>query len=439
MNKRILSLALALAMSLSLAAPTTAFAAESTEEPVTVYADEVEENTPAPAETEAEPGTEPEQPTEPVEKAAQEITGVKDAYTFAADKKGAALTAATTGDGALTYASDAPEVVAVEETTGALTLGVAGTATITITAAETDQHKAAEKQVAVTVTKAKQKITGVDKSLDLKYKSNGTYQLKAKAATALSYKSSDTKVATVDKKGKLTMKGLGTVVITITAKETGSYTKATHKVEIEVYKTAAKLKVSKYYKKSKFYKRLMALKLSGTTRQNVMAIAETQVGYHEGNSLSQMTGTNKKGSGNYTEYGYVYGIQGAWCAMFVNWCARENATSTKVVPKYCRVMDYRSFYQKQKRYYTWANTKGGRGKYLPKAGDMIFYTTYPGASSQHIGYVKSCKVKGSKITIVTTEGNSSDECRHKTYTLPTKSNGRIAAGWYIHGFSSPKY
>lgn len=433
MNKRLLSLVLALAMSLSLAAPTTAFAAESTEEPVTVYATEAEENTPAPAETETQ------QPTQPVEKAAQEITGVEDAYTFSADTQDAALTAATTGDGALTYTSDAPEVVAVEETTGALTLVAAGTATITITAAETDQHKAAEKQVTVTVTKAKQTITGVDESLDLKYKANGTYQLKAKAVGKLTYKSSDTKVATVDKKGKLTMKGLGTVVITITAAETGGYTKATHKVEIEVYKTAAKLKVSKYYKKSKFYKRLMALKLSGTTRQNVMAIAETQVGYHEGNKLSQLTGTNKKGSGNYTEYGYVYGIQGAWCAMFVNWCARENATSTKVVPKYCRVMDYRNFYQKQKRYYTWSKTKGGKGKYLPKAGDMIFYTTYPGASSQHIGYVKSCKVKGGKITIVTTEGNSSDECRHKTYTLRTKSNGRIAAGWYIHGFSSPKY
>ena len=433
MNKRLLSLVLALAMSLSLAAPTTAFAAESTEEPVTVYATEAEENTPAPAETETQ------QPTQPVEKAAQEITGVEDAYTFSADTQDAALTAATTGDGALTYTSDAPEVVAVEETTGALTLVAAGTATITITAAETDQHKAAEKQVTVTVTKAKQTITGVDESLDLKYKANGTYQLKAKAVGKLTYKSSDTKVATVDKKGKLTMKGLGTVVITITAAETGGYTKATHKVEIEVYKTAAKLKVSKYYKKSKFYKRLMALKLSGTTRQNVMAIAETQVGYHEGNKLSQLTGTNKKGSGNYTEYGYVYGIQGAWCAMFVNWCARENETSTKVVPKYCRVMDYRNFYQQQKRYYTWSKTKGGKGKYLPKAGDMIFYTTYPGASSQHIGYVKSCKVKGSKITIVTTEGNSSDECRHKTYTLRTKSNGRIAAGWYIHGFSSPKY
>ena len=433
MNKRFLSLVLALAMSLSLAAPTTAFAAESSEEPVTVYATEAEENAPAPAETEDE------QPTQPMEKAVQEITGVEDNYTFSVDKQGVAITAATTGDGALTYTSNAPEVVTVDETTGALTLVAAGTAIITITAAETDQFQAAEKQVIITVTKVKQTITGVVESLDLKYKSNGTYQLKPQAAGKLTYKSSNTKVVTVDAKGKLTMKGLGTVVITITAAETGSYTKATHKVEIEVYKTAAKLKVSKYYKKSKFYKKLMALKLDGSARQNVMAIAETQVGYHEGNSLSQMTGTNKKGSRNYTEYGYVYGIQGAWCAMFVNWCARENGTSTKIVPKYCRVMDYRSFYQKQKRYYTWAKTKGGKGSYLPKAGDMIFYTTYPGASSQHIGYVKSCKVKGGKITIVTTEGNSSDECRHKTYTLRTKSNGRIAAGWYIHGFASPKY
>lgn len=432
MNKRSLSLVLALAMCLSLAEPITAVAVESTEEPAMIYAQEAAENTPAQAQSSSDPA-------QPAEKAVQEITGVEDAYTFSADTQDAALTAATTGDGALTYASDAPDVAAVDENTGALTLGVAGTATITITAAETDQFQAAEKQVAVTVTKAKQTITGVKEALDLKYKSKGTYQLQAKAATALTYKSSDTSVATVDKKGKLTMQGLGTVVITITAKEDGSYTKATHKVEIEIYKTAAKLKVSKYYKKSKFYKRLMKLRLDGTTRQNVMAIAETQVGYHEGNKLSQMNGTNKRGSGNYTEYGYVYGIQGAWCAMFVNWCARENATSTKVVPKYCRVMDYRSFYQKQKRYYAWSKTKGGKGKYLPKAGDMIFYTTYPGASSQHIGYVKSCKVKGGKITIVTTEGNSSDECRHKTYTLRTKSNGRIAAGWYIHGFSSPKY
>lgn len=164
MNKRSLSLVLALAMCLSLAEPITAVAVESTEEPAMIYAQEAAENTPA----QAQSGSDPAQPAE---KAVQEITGVKDAYTFSADTQDAALTAATTGDGALTYASDAPDVAAVDENTGALTLGVAGTATITITAAETDQFQAAEKQVTVTVTKAKQTITGVEEALDLKYKS----------------------------------------------------------------------------------------------------------------------------------------------------------------------------------------------------------------------------------------------------------------------------
>lgn len=106
MNKRLLSLVLALAMSLSLAAPTTAFAAESTEEPVTVYADEAAENTPA--DTENEPGTEPEQPTQPVEKLPQKITGVKTAYHLYMTKLDYALRPVTNGDGALTFATSAP-------------------------------------------------------------------------------------------------------------------------------------------------------------------------------------------------------------------------------------------------------------------------------------------------------------------------------------------
>lgn len=436
MKKRILSLILALAMSASLAAPTTALAAEPMEESsATVYEQDIEKN-----DTQQE---EPEstEPTPPEEKAVPELTGIADAYTFSAAVQDAALNAVSTGDGSITYASDNSNVVAVDETTGALTFVAAGTATITVKAAETERYQAVEKQVLVTVTKAEQEITGVKSTLQLKYKSKGTYQLKAKTNgdSTLTYKSSNTSVATVSKTGKITMKKLGTVTITVTAKETGRYHADTAKVKVTIYKTAAKLKVSKYYKKSKFYKKLMGLKLSGSNRQNLVNIAETQVGYHEGNKISQLGGTNRNGTGNYTEYGYVYGMQGAWCAMFVNWCARENGTSTKVIPKYSLVMNYRNYYQKKGRYYTWSKTKGGNGKYLPKAGDLIFYTTYPGASSQHIGYVKSCKVKGKKITIVTTEGNSSDQCRHKTYTLSTKSNGRIAAGWYVHGFASPKY
>lgn len=108
----------------------------------------------------------------------------------------------------------------------------------------------------------------------------------------------------------------------MTAAATKNYTGTSKKIKVTLYKKAASLKASKYYKKSKFYKRLMALKLSGSSRTNILAIANSQMGYHEGNKTSQMGGTSS-GSKNYTEYGYYYGLQGAWCAMFVNWCARE--------------------------------------------------------------------------------------------------------------------
>lgn len=56
------------------------------------------------------------------------------------------------------------------------------------------------------------------------------FSLGAKAKTTLTYKSSNTKIATVDSKGKVTIKAAGTVKITINAKATGTYKAATAKV-----------------------------------------------------------------------------------------------------------------------------------------------------------------------------------------------------------------
>lgn len=58
--------------------------------------------------------------------------------------------------------------------------------------------------------------------------------LGAKAKTALSYSSSNTKVATVDKKGKVTLKNGGDAVITIKAAATKEYKAATKKVSLYV-------------------------------------------------------------------------------------------------------------------------------------------------------------------------------------------------------------
>ena len=51
--------------------------------------------------------------------------------------------------------------------------------------------------------------------------------LRAKAKTCLTYKSSNTKIAAVDSKGKVTIKAAGTVKITISAKQATSYKAAT--------------------------------------------------------------------------------------------------------------------------------------------------------------------------------------------------------------------
>ena len=69
------------------------------------------------------------------------------------------------------------------------------------------------------------------------------FSLGAKAKTALTYKSSNTKIATVDRKGKVTIKAAGTVKITINAKATSTYKAATAKVlTIKIAKKAPTIK-----------------------------------------------------------------------------------------------------------------------------------------------------------------------------------------------------
>ena len=80
-----------------------------------------------------------------------------------------------------------------------------------------------------------QSITGVSSTYNKKF-SDKAFALKAKAKTSLSYKSGNSKIATVDKKGNVTIKGVGTAKITITAAESSSWKKATRTVTVKVTK-----------------------------------------------------------------------------------------------------------------------------------------------------------------------------------------------------------
>ena len=93
---------------------------------------------------------------------------------------------------------------------------------------KTDQKK--DNTTEKKTKKSNQKITGISSSYKKAYGSSFT--LKPKAKGKITYKSNNTKVATVNSKGKVKIKGTGKVTLTITAKETSAYKKQTKKVTI---------------------------------------------------------------------------------------------------------------------------------------------------------------------------------------------------------------
>ncbi|MBR3460520.1 MAG: CHAP domain-containing protein [Clostridia bacterium] len=159
---------------------------------------------------------------------------------------------------------------------------------------------------------------------------------------------------------------------------------------------------SSYYKNSIYYSRLVNVKLTRNQRTDIVNVAASQLGYHEGNNNAGMSGTTS-GTNNYTEYNYWYyngshngGSAYPWCAVFVSWCARQAGIPTSIIKNSAVASCEKSYFNLT--YYD--------GKtYTPKTGDLFFYKDW-----QHVGIVKS--VSGS--TFVTIEGNSSSEVTSRT-------------------------
>lgn len=107
----------------------------------------------------------------------------------------------------------------------------AGTAKITITAKKS-KYKTVKKTITVKVVKRNQKITASNVSV---YYKKGR-SLRAKAKTGLTYKSSNRAVVSVNSKGYIVGKKVGTAKIYITAKASGTYKKATKTVVVKVIK-----------------------------------------------------------------------------------------------------------------------------------------------------------------------------------------------------------
>lgn len=163
---------------------------------------------------------------------------------------------------------------------------------------------------------------------------------------------------------------------------------------------------SESYKNSSYYNKLMSVELTGDNAKDIVNIAKSQVGYHEG-ALSG----NSSGSNNITEYGRWFGNQGtAWCNMFVSWCAYVAGVDVSVFPKLTGASN--SYFS------TMANVGAQRfsfssGRSL-KPGDLIFVCADGGYGCiDHIGLV----VDVDDTAIYTVEGNLSDSVKACSYSV----------------------
>lgn len=148
---------------------------------------------------------------------------------------------------------------------------------------------------------------------------------------------------------------------------------------------AARYEMSRAYMETSYYTALQNADITGNQRHDIVTIALSQVGYHEGE-------TNK------TEYGRYTGTQGyEWCAAFISWCAGQAKISTSVIPTATGA--YVGSFGTPRVY--------GAGRVQP--GDIICFD-----NGDHVGLVYDVD----DAYVYTVEGNLNDQvslCRYGKY------------------------
>lgn len=205
---------------------------------------------------------------------------------------------------------------------------------------------------------------------------------------------------------------------------------------VECLAVAPSYAVSESYKSGIYYQKLLSVSLTGNQADDIVNVALSQRGYHEGTSTKDLSGdktTSTTKAQKYNEYGYMHdNTNDDWCAYFVSWCARQAHIGTSIIPKsgscstICNTL--------KTRYYD--VTSG----YLPKKGDLILLEPSSGVSprnpstgvpekSGHIGIVIA-DCNGSEIRYI--EGNNSDVVMTNCCNVYTTQGNKRRVQGYLH-------
>ena len=140
------------------------------------------------------------------------------------------------------------------------------------------------------------------------------------------------------------------------------------------------------------------------SNQAIVEVALTQIG-------------NEGGQPYWSWYGFDSRVE--WCACFVSWCADQcGYIDSGLIPKFAGCIDGANWFK--------SNNRWNDRNYEPKAGDIIFFDWEGDGTTDHVGIVEKCE----NGTVYTVEGNSSDACKQRQYTVGSSN---------IYGYGIPAY
>ena len=135
---------------------------------------------------------------------------------------------------------------------------------------------------------------------------------------------------------------------------------------------------------------------------------------------------NEGGDEFWSWYGFDSRVE--WCACFVSWCANEcNYIDKGIIPKFSGCGDGINWFKEKNQWHDRGDT------YYPIVGDIIFFDWYDENGNQdgvsdHVGIVTRTDITNRNI--YTIEGNTSDKCAERMYSLDNEQ---------VMGYGSPKY
>lgn len=150
------------------------------------------------------------------------------------------------------------------------------------------------------------------------------------------------------------------------------------------------------------------IELTGDWSEDLIAIAESQLGYEESTENYVVENDKKRG---YTRYGEWYGNEyGHWCAMYVSFCL--NYAEVEGIPFEAGCQNWINTLSEEP-YELYREAK----EYTPVRGDLVFFNWDKEPDSDHVGivveYIEATEYEPAQIKTI--EGNASNTVKYKEY------------------------